>query len=456
MATRILRCEAHGESTRLTCVECDRPICPKCMVRTEVGLKCVSCSQPVVAVAPARPRLARVPLLLGLGGLALLAAAAAVLLSRPSAPPAAPAPRPLGRWTEAPDLASIRGTTVAAVLRDGRVLVAGGGVGAIPLAATEVYDPESGGWTATGPLVQARRGHQAVVLGDGRVLVAGGIAEGELLASAEIYDPASRSWWSTRPMSTPRLGHSLTLLADGRVLAAGGTALGAAEASGSGQTIRPEPSTEIYDPSSGAWTPAGSMTSPRFEHTATLLGDGRVLIAGGLGPVGGKVAPLASTELYDPPANAFVRSTEMGEGRANHAAAPLSDRSVLVSGGAGGSDGEVSLASAEVFDAQRGTWTTVGPLAQTRRGATATPLADGRVLVAGGESATRGNRSSLGSAELFDPAKQAWSPAGTMQCPRSEHAAVRLGDGSVLVVAGDAAFPGKAPIAQSCASRYVP
>jgi hypothetical protein len=149
----------------------------------------------------------------------------------------------------------------------------------------------------------------------------------------------------------------------------------------------------------------------------------------------------------------------MATGRSNHAAVLLGDNAVVVSGGLGGEAGDQSLASSEVFDARAGTWTTSAPLGAARSGHTATALDDGRVLVAGGESVQRGSRRSLTSAEVFDfeagPTGQ-WGPAGDMSCPRSEQAAVLLPDGSVLVVAGDAAFPGQAPIAQSCTERYVP
>lgn len=455
--TKVLRCQSHGEATRLTCVECGQPICPKCMVRTDVGLKCHQCAAPAPVPVSARLRASRLPLSLAVGGVVLVIAAL-VLVLRPSGSSQRTAPPlpPVGTWADVPDLPSVRGTTTAALLADGRALVSGGGVGTIALAAAELYDPKTNGWTATGALNQARRGHQAVVLRDGRVLVAGGIAEGSLLASAELFDPVAGTWSRTAPMAMPRLGHSLTLLSDGRVLAAGGTALESGAEAGGGQTIRPEASAEIYDPKSGRWAPGGAMASPRFEHTATSLGNGRVLITGGLGPGDGRVRPLASTELYDPAANAFVGSTDLSEARSNHAAALLPDGSVLIVGGVGGANGDVSLQSAEVFDSRQGSWTRAEPMAEARTGETATALADGRILVVGGESVARGSRRSLASSEVFDPARRAWRSAGAMACPRSEQASMRLADGTVLVVAGDAAFPGKAPIAQSCAGRYQP
>jgi len=462
VATQALKCERHGDATRLTCVDCGTPICPKCAVRTEVGLKCEadarSVEVPKEALAVLRP--SRTPLLLGAAGLVVLVALVAFLALRPSddgeeAPTALP---PVGSWTPAPDLATIRGTTAAIVLRNGSTLAAGGGVGQIPINTAELFDAGTGQWRPTGAMGQARRGHAVAMLPDGRVLVAGGIAEGTLLASAEIFDPATGRWSATAPMNLPRLGHSLTALADGRVLAAGGSSLGGAEGAAGGQTIRPESSAELFDPEAGRWTnTAAGMSSARFEHTATLLDDGRVLITGGQGPpVEGRSSALASTELFDPAVNTFLRSNDMGEARTNHAAVKLADRSVLVMGGAGGPNGDLSLSTAEVFDPSRGAWSGVGPLSQARTGNTATLLADGRVLVAGGESASRGTRRSLDSAEVYTPDGREWRSAGTMNCPRSEASAVLLDDGSALVVAGDAAFPGQQPEPKSCVDRYRP
>lgn len=430
------------------------------MVRTEVGLKCDSCVEPAAPPAGAA-RSPRLPLLLAFAGLALMAVVAAVLLFGPGGEDEAGTLPAVGTWTEMSNLATIRGTTTAVVLDDGTVLAAGGGVGAIPLAAAERYDPDGDAWSEVAALTSARRGHQAVVLQDGRVLVAGGLAEGQPLAAAEIYEPTTDEWQATTPMATPRLGHSLTLLADGRVLVAGGSALDAETGAAGGQTLRTEASAEIYDVETATWSPAGRMGSARFEHSATLLRDGRVLVTGGLGPADGssELTPLRSTEIYDPAADAFVTGGALAEGRTNHTATLLDDGSVLVAGGAGGVNGDVSLASAELLNPRQAAWTTVAALAEARTGHTATRLDDGRVLVAGGESARRGSRRSLATAEVFDPegdAGPAWRSAGDMGCARSEQAAVLLGDGSVLVLAGDAAFPGQAPVAQSCATRYRP
>jgi N-acetylneuraminic acid mutarotase len=372
-------------------------------------------------------------------------------------------PRPLGSWSAQPNLGNIRGTTAAVRLQNGQVLAAGGGVGAIPVSSAELYDPQTHRWTPTGSLQQARRGAGAVVLADGRVLLAGGVGSAQLLSSAETYDPGTGRWSPTGSMTTPRLGGTLTLLPSGDVLAAGGTSPSGQQGTGGGQTISPTSSAEIYHAATGTWTLTGSMTAARFEASGTLLSDGRVLISGGFGgpgapggPGGVQYNPLTSTEGYDPAVGAFAATGQMINARADHVAVRLDDGTVLVAGGLGGSNGSVSVATAERFDPTTGRWRQVGPMTRARTGASAALLGKDRVLVAGGETVDQGVRNSLDTAELFDASTSAWLPAGIMSCPRSGLGAVTLPDGSVLEVAGDGAFPGQPPVAQSCVERYFP
>jgi N-acetylneuraminic acid mutarotase len=371
--------------------------------------------------------------------------------------------RPLGSWSAQPNLGNIRGTTAVVRLQNGQVLAAGGGVGAIPVNSAEIYDPQTHRWTPTGSLQQARRGAGALVLADGRVLLAGGVGSAQLLSSAEIFDPGTGRWTPTGSMTAPRLGGTLTLLPSGDVLAAGGTSPSGQQGTGGGQTISPTSSAEIYHAATGTWTLTGSMTTARFEASGTLLSDGRVLIAGGFGGPGApggaggiQYNPLTSTEGYDPAVGAFSATGQMINARADHVAVRLADGTVLVAGGLGGSTGGVSVATAERFDPTTGRWREVSPMTRARTGASAALLGSGRVLVAGGESVEQGVRNSLDSAELFDASTSTWLPAGTMSCPRSGLGAVTLSDGSVLEVAGDGAFPGQPPVAQSCVERYFP
>ena len=188
----------------------------------------------------------------------------------------------------------------ATLLLDGRVLITGFG--------SEVYDPKTGEFTATGSTSAYRAGHTTTVLADGRVLILGVWSRSvNPLASAEIWDPETGRGSATGSMITPRAKPVATLLADGRVLVTGGgdaitgTDLGEASVSA-----------ELYDPATGTFSPTGSMAVPRTGHTATLLRDGTVLIAGGavpyLDPVEGvvRVDDLASAELYNPETGTFT------------------------------------------------------------------------------------------------------------------------------------------------------
>lgn len=463
MAIPTLNCEAHGQPTRITCVDCGSPICPKCLVRTEVGTKCQACAAPAeVRVTTVGGRRRWIPVAAGALVVAIAIVVAIVASGSGSSTRLSSRGPVLGRWAAQAGLSRIRGTTAVVTLKNGMVLAAGGGVGQLPVASAELYDPATGKWSTTGSLNVARRGATAVELNDGRVLLTGGVAGPNILAGSEIYDPTTGRWSEAGAMSTPRLDNTLTVLPDGKVLAAGGTTSSGQAGTGAGQTIIPVASAEVFDPATGMWSPTGSMTSSRFEPTATSLGDGRVLIAGGLGgpgvsgSAGLAYPPVASAEIYDPAVSAFTSAGRMATARAQQVAARLPDGTVMVAGGVGGSDGLTTLSGAERFDPATSSWGGLPPMSAASTGAAAAVLQSGAVLVAGGETVNQGTTSSLASAELYQPGKNVWRPAGRMACAHSGLGAARLGDGSVLEVAGDSAFPGQAPVAQGCADRYYP
>ncbi|GAC1602080.1 MAG: hypothetical protein NVS3B21_30060 [Acidimicrobiales bacterium] len=435
------------------------------MVRTEVGTKCETCARPVTLrvkrTTPWPDR--RTVALIGAGGVLAVVAVLLLVTGRHAARRATPLLASLGSWAPAPSLSDIRGTAAVVRLPDGTVLAAGGGVGSLPLAAADIYDPGTRSWTPTAPLGHARRGAAVVLLKDGRALVAGGVAGADLLSSVEIYEPAAHRWVAAAPMAIPRLGATLTVLNNGDVLATGGTTTGGEGGTGGGQAISPTASAEIFRAATGAWTPTAPMGTTRFDASATALADGRVLVVGGFGGPGVRrsgdrpqLSPLRSAELYDPAVGTFNGAGVLGEGRAGHVAVRLDDGSILVAGGLGGLEGSVSLGSVERYDPQAGRWSQLTPMRQPRSGAAAVVLGGGRVLVEGGERVEQGARTSLSSAELFDPESASWRSAGNMSCPRSGQGVAALGDGSVVVVAGDTAFPGQAPVAQSCVDRYTP
>ena len=235
------------------------------------------------------------------------------------------------------DLDCHRGSQLAAgtghtatLLPNGKVLVVGGHGN--PTIA-ELYDPASGTWTATGrPMIRYHVEHTATLLPDGRVLVAGGPPNGREIGSptAELYDPSTGSWTVTGNMVRVRLGHTATLLPDGRVLVAGGSSEGNSKSTASA---------EVYDPGSGSWTATGDMVALRIGGwTATLLTDGMVLVVGGFRSLGGN-GMLASAELFDPSTGTWTAAPNMDTPLANQTATLLPDGRVLVAGGASMIDG---------------------------------------------------------------------------------------------------------------------
>jgi hypothetical protein len=187
-------------------------------------------------------------------------------------------------------MATARVSHTAALLPNGKVLVAGGqDSNFFPLASAELYDLASGNWTTTGSLTTARYDQTATLLDNGTVLVAGGFDSSyNPSVSAELYDSASGTWTATGSMHNARVTHTATLLDPGEVLVAGGF---------KNTTTRGSVflhSAELYDPASGTWTATGSMATARGEHTATLLDNGKVLVAGGFD--GNNI--LSSAELF--------------------------------------------------------------------------------------------------------------------------------------------------------------
>ena len=327
-------------------------------------------------------------------------------------------------WTATGSMARTRDGAVAVPLRDGKVLVVGGNSNVADPAA-EVYDPGTGTWTPTGPMVTPCGAFTATQLRDGRVLFACGAADPGVLASAELYDPSTGSWIATGAPGTPRNNATATLLPDGKVLLAAGDII----------THFFNPSvatTELYDPATGSWTPTGDMQTARSWHTATLLGNGKVLVAGGANENDTLSYSLASAELYDPATGTWTPTGDMTEVRTSPTATLLDDGRVLVVGGSG--DG--ALASAEIYDPTTETWTATGSLSMPRVGNPATLLSDGRVLVAGGRVGDDlcGPRSA--SAELYDPRTRTWATTSDMIRGRDGHTATLLPDGRVLVAGG--------------------
>ncbi len=309
-----------------------------------------------------------------------------------------------------------RSAHAATRLPDGQVLLLAGGIEAV-----ELYDPASRSWRSVGSLASARYNATATLLGNGKVLVAGGWG-GENLFSTELYDPTRGSWTSAGTMSTDRTKHSATRLASGRVLVVGGYST----TTSSGVTQTNLRSVDLYDPANNTWSSTSSLADARQSHTATLLPDGKVLVAGGYAG-----RDLASAEIYDPQTGRWSATNPLATARSGHTATLLPNGKVLVTSGQGYRS--MSEPSAELYDPATGTWAPAGPPALRRQNHTATLLPNGQVLVMGGLDDTP-LIYPTSSTELYDPASNTWRPADTLISRVSGHTATLLANGDVLIV----------------------
>ena len=327
-------------------------------------------------------------------------------------------------WTATESMNASRQMHTATRLLDGRVLVAGGvtGIDNQELASAELYDPSSGTWTATGSMTEARYLHKATLLPNGQVLVVGGATNS---GSAELYDPSSGTWTRTESTIQARNEFSITLLRDGSVLMAGGLV------TFGGGDITVFDSVELYNPGTGTWTATGTMGSPRQGHTATLLPNGNVLVAGG-------GTGAVSAELYDPGSGKWTATGNMVEPRFGHTATLLSDGVVFVAGGANASSSHVT-GSAELYDPVSASWSATTSMPEANFlpdvGGPATLLPNSRVLFPGGVVSSNGD-SFVSSSWLFDPSTGSWTATVGMLEARIGTTATLLLDGRVLAAGG--------------------
>jgi hypothetical protein len=281
-------------------------------------------------------------------------------------------------------------------------------------------------------MTTARQQHTATRLETGVVLIAGGNNSKEFPAITELFDPATNSFHSSGNMAQARRQHTATLLNDGKVLMAGGFIQ---DAAGS----RSLSSAELYDPATGAFSSAGTMSTARTDHTASLLNDGRVLITGGnicVPTECGIINAFATAELYDPAANAFSGTGTMATAHLKHTATVLPSGLVVISGGQtlnAEKNQYIPTASIEIYDPATGTFSPGGNLSVARYLHTATLLDNGQILFAGGIDSTA---TALTSAELYTPGTRISTFVTDMSDRRVGHTATILPGGQVLVVGG--------------------
>jgi hypothetical protein len=249
-----------------------------------------------------------------------------------------------GMFVPAGDMTAPRCTHTATLLLDGRVLIAGGFN-----STAELYDPATGTFTRTGDMLNARVGHSATLLPDGRVLIAGGTVPSSpypTVAPPELYD-LTRGTFSTAGAYAGRntmyryaggpIWPKAVLLKDGTVLLAANNPA------------------ELYDPAKGEFRETGTMVQFEYRfgmywHSATLLADATVLVAGGVVDDMSCNGSAANTEIYDPLTGTFSASGRMTEPRDLHTATLLNDGKVLIAGGGSGWCRTGTSSTAEVYD----------------------------------------------------------------------------------------------------------
>ncbi|WP_165371466.1 kelch repeat-containing protein [Pseudolysobacter antarcticus] len=375
-------------------------------------------------------------------------------------------------WAITGLLAQARYGANAVLLPHGDVLVIGGygviGAGGF-LASTEIYNAASGTFSSAGSMLSAREYANAVLLPDARVLVVGGVNSSGYLTKAEIYDGTSGTFAATGSVSTLCNAPIATPLPDGRILLIGCDNL--STAAGPGQ---------IYDPATGSFATTAAPYYSRYGGSATLLGNGQILIAGGLNGQGtaeqydavagvfnfvgaphqdryggtttllpnGTVlfaggidfyidnTPLQNAEIYDPGTRQFQRvPSGMQSGRWAATATLLANGKVLIAGGATDFNPGTPIAKADIYDPATQAFTITGPLGSPRAAATATLLPNGKVLIAGGYIKT-GVSATTATAELYDPATGHFAATGSMASERQNATALLLPNGKVMIVGG--------------------
>lgn len=289
-------------------------------------------------------------------------------------------------------------------------------------------------WSVTGSMGAQRAFFTATVLNNGQVLVTGG-RDRQLygLGTAELYNPSTGTFTPTDNLNDRRADHTATLLNNGKVLIAGGDFTVFMNMGTQHFCLA---SAELYDPATGTFTRTGSMHAQRCGglfagFTATLLDNGMVLIAGGRDLNG-----LVSTvELYDPSTRTFSVTGSMNTARSGHTATLLPNGEVLIAGGLATN----YLASAELYNPATGTFTLTGRMNTTRELASATLLDTGEVLVAGGQNSNL-MFPFLTDAELYNPTIGKFTSTGSLNNGRYFHTATLLNNGQVLIAAGTGAL----------------
>ncbi|KPJ55789.1 MAG: hypothetical protein AMS16_03625 [Planctomycetes bacterium DG_58] len=321
-------------------------------------------------------------------------------------------------------------------LPDGRVLIAGGlqsAEGLLPPANNdvEIFDPKTGKFKVVAQMKTVRGAHTATLLADGRVVFIGGTPG----TKVDIFNPRTCRMESGGDVMASRGAHTATLLPDGRILLVGGMRHAVTYHSGDlHREWRYLKSIELYDVRTKSSRALGvTLKVPRRGHTATLLGDGRVLVIGGTW--------ATRTEVIDVAAGTVTWGPPLGTAREDHRTTKLADARLLITGGTAAVGNARSLDVAEVFDPKENRFRTLpARMIRRREDHTADLLPDGRVLITGGEdnqAGPKGRDIVLDDVELYDPKTETFAKLPPLSVPRDDHCSALLPDARVLITGGE-------------------
>jgi hypothetical protein len=331
-----------------------------------------------------------------------------------------------GTFTATGNLKLSRGYDTATLLKNGQVLIVGG----LSTAPAELFDPTTGTFSLTGSVQEMRIRHVATALPDGTVLIAGGSGLFQGLDSVEVYDPSAKSFSSQSVfLKAARSGHAAAILADGRLLLTGGE--------DAFQNVIS--SAEIYDPATGVFSLTGPLVQARHGHTATLLADGNLLIVGGYSDSTGAQNGnnlVSTAEIYNPVSGAFSLTSSPNVARAYHTATLLPNGDVLIAGGVTAAQSQSPTSSVEVYDPVAQTFTQAGNMSAVRYNHAAILLKDGRVLISDGLTIAGTPGNGIGLDEIYDPNSGQFMQAGPKEVINNHLAAptasILLQNGQVL------------------------
>jgi len=351
-----------------------------------------------------------------------------------------------GVFQAQPNMASVRTGPTHIPAGDGRHLIVGGGSGT-PLwqaawNTTEIYDARTRTFTAGPKMTTGRSVHAQVRLQDGRYMLIGGVDVNNVpQASTEFFDLKTGKFTAGPAMASKRMGHTATVLADGKVLVTGGIPDTSNQTTALTSVLS---TTEIYDPKNNKWTAGPNLSTYRAMHSAIVLGNGKVLLPGGLSwrsIFSFKLPQILSTcDLYDPKNNSMARAGSMRGIRAMYAATLLPNGKVLVAGGLAGvidtSNAGKPTNGAEIYDPTNNNWTAAPAMTGSRAMPSGVMLSDGLFAVIGGGSGSLWAPTATQTVEAYDYLNSKWTAMPKMVTTRAGALAIELRSCGVLVFGG--------------------